>query len=92
MQPTDACERLLSNEVAEGEQRDGGIFTPLRYDSEFYATGLKVIDGVGGASLREEGLLWLELDDPSPQAGICQKFRGVKRSFMELSHLVVPSL
>jgi hypothetical protein len=39
--------------------------------------------------LREEGLLWLQLDDPPSQAGFCQKFAGVKCSFLKRSHLNV---
>ena len=86
-QPTHHCERLLSNEVADGEKDDCGFFTVFRNDSEFCATALKIEDRVSGTSLREECLLWFQLNDFSSQASFSQKCGSVKCKLLRLSHL-----
>ena len=63
--PTDAGDRLLSNEVACEEERDCGFFTFCRNNCEFCAALLKIENGVSWISLRKEDLLWLQLDDSS---------------------------
>ena len=63
--PTDCRDRLLSNEVAGAKKRDGGFFAVLRNHGEFCAALLKIENAVSRISLRKEGLLGLELDDPS---------------------------
>jgi hypothetical protein len=60
-------------------------------NSQFCATALKIEDRVSGTSLREEGLLWLQLDDCPPQASVGQKCGSVKYNFLQLSHLNDPS-
>jgi hypothetical protein len=89
-QPADSCERLLSNEVADGEKGDCRFFTVFRNNSEFRATALKIEDRVSGTSLREKGLLWLQLDDCSSQASFGQKCGSVKCNFLRHSHLNDP--
>src|ERR1700733_8971403 len=68
--PTPGCERLLSNEVACGEQCDRGFLTVFRNDCDFCAPFLKIEDGVSRTSLREESPLWFQLDDSSPQSSV----------------------
>ncbi len=45
---------VLAHEVAHGEERDGGLFADPGEDGEFGATGLKIEDGVGLATLRKK--------------------------------------
>jgi hypothetical protein len=45
---------------------------------------------LAGASLQEEGVLRLQLDDSSSQAGIFQKCGSVKPRLFRLSHLNGP--
>jgi hypothetical protein len=85
-----SCERLLSNEVADGKKGDGRHFTVLRNNSLFCTTALKIEDRVRGTSLREEGLLWFQFDDSSSQASSGQKRESVKCHFLGLCHLNDP--
>jgi hypothetical protein len=52
-------DRFFSDEVAWGQERDGGFFTGARDNSESCAAMLKIEDGVGRISLGEEELLGL---------------------------------
>src|ERR1700722_846068 len=65
--PTQGRQRLLSNEGARSEQRDGGLFSVWRNNCQFCADTLKIEEAVGRITLREEGLLWSQLEDSSPQ-------------------------
>jgi len=60
---TDSNEALLAEKIASHQQRDGGFFPSFGDDGEFGATGLKVVDGVCWAALREEQLLRLQSND-----------------------------
>jgi hypothetical protein len=77
----------MKSPIAKG---DGRLFTVLRNNSLFCATALKIEDGVSGTSLREEGLLWFQLDDSSSQASFGQKRESVKCHFLRLCHLNDP--
>ena len=50
---------------AGAKKCDGGFFAVLRNHSEFCAALLKIENAVSRISLRKEGLLWFQLDDPS---------------------------
>ena len=52
-----------------------------RNDRDLCAALLKIEDGVGGISLRKEGLLGLHLDDSSSGPCLRQKVDGVKFGF-----------
>ena len=78
MEPTNARQRLLSNEFPGGEQRNRGFLAFPRNDREFCAARPKLEDGVSRASLRKEVLLWLQVDDFSSHSCIFQKGDEVK--------------
>ena len=63
--PDRSGNRLLSNKVAFGEERDCGFFTLCRNNCELCPALLKIESGVSWISLRKEDLLWLQLDDSS---------------------------
>jgi hypothetical protein len=46
MQPTNACQRLLSDEIPGIEKRDGGLFASVRNDSEFCVTRPEIEDAI----------------------------------------------
>src|ERR1700678_1694450 len=60
--------RLFSYKVAYGEQGNGGFLTCCRNDRQLSSPLEQIKNGVGLASLGKEGLVWLELVDPSAQA------------------------
>jgi hypothetical protein len=90
MPPTHGCERLLANEVTRGEKRDGGFFAVFRNNGQLCAAALKIEERVSETSLGEEGLLWFQLDDSSPQAGLGQKYGSVKCNFLRRKDLNDP--
>ena len=69
---------------------DCRLLTVLRNNSLFCATALRIEDRVCGSSLREEGLLWFQLDDFSSQVSFGQKRESVKCHFLRLCHLNDP--
>jgi hypothetical protein len=65
--------RGLAGKVARGKHRDCGLFTGLRNHGDLCAAVLKIEDGVGRISLREEMLLLVQFDDSSAKAAVGKK-------------------
>src|ERR1035438_8447535 len=87
MQPAHARQRLLSNEFPGGEKRDGGLPAVWGNDSDFYAAGPKIEDGVSRISLRKEVLLGFQADEFSSHSRFFKKSGEVKGHASHLRHL-----
>ena len=65
--------RLFAYKVADREKGDGSFFTGRGNDGQLGSALLQIKNGVSFASLGKEGLVCLQLDDPSPQPGTREK-------------------
>src|ERR1035437_8900826 len=68
----------LPNKITCGEERYGGLLAALGNDGEPRPTLLQVEDGVGWIPRGEEGLLFLQFDDFSAEAGAGQESGKIK--------------
>jgi hypothetical protein len=91
-QPSHCRKAFLSNEVAGGKKRDGGLFTVPRNDSDLCAALLKIKDGVCRVSLAKKGLLRLQFNDSSAKAGVGKKDSGGKCRVVRIAHQWATSL
>src|ERR1035441_5619382 len=85
-QAGNARNRLFSNKVTGGEQRDGGFLAPFRDDGEFGTAGLQVENAVGRVSLREEGLLGTETDEAASQSTAGEEGGDVEHRIWNFGH------
>jgi hypothetical protein len=75
VEPTHARQRLISNELAGEDKRDGGLFAIVRNHGELCAASPKIEDRVSRTSLRKEDLPGLQVDNP-PSHSCFFKKRG----------------
>ena len=73
MQHAYACQRLFSNKIPSGEESDRGFLAIIGNNSQLCAATLKIEDGVGGFSLRKEGLLFPSLTILRPSPALAKK-------------------
>jgi hypothetical protein len=77
-------EGLFSHKITGGEKRDGGFLPGCGNNRDLRATILKIKNRVCGISLRKEGFLRRQLDDPSSQAGARQEGGGIESGLSSL--------
>ena len=77
-QPDDGREAFFTDEVASGEERNGGLFAVRRNDGESCTAPLQIKDGVCRISLGEEGFLCLQFNDSSTKTGAGKKRSRIK--------------
>ena len=82
----DRSDGLLTDELPGRQERDGRLFSGVRYDGQLRAALLKVEHGVGGVSLREQSLLRLEVNDFLSHSGIQQEGVRIKCWFLRIRH------
>ena len=70
---------LLTNKVATGEKRDGGLFALVRNHRKLCPAALKIENRVGRISLREKGLTRLQVGDSSTNTSACKIGDRVER-------------
>ena len=91
MQRAHAGQRLLSNELPGGDQRDRALLAFGRNDGEFCAAGAEIEDGNSRISLRKEDLFGQQMDDFSSHARFFQKDGEIEGHGSHLRHVNGPS-
>ena len=85
-QPSRCRERLFSHKLACGEKRDGSFFSGWGDHRHSCTPLLKIKDRVRWISLRKEGFLWRQFDDPSLQSGARKESGDIESWLLKLNH------